>query len=180
MTIPLVRPLAREILVSGAAYRVQLAADRITLTPKGRRKGGIEITWEELLAWREHDTVAPLIARSSAAPPRAALSDIAQELRTAAASLAKADAGLVQAGALPAELRADMTSDPVYGRPEQASDWFIEPLLTVREVASVLRVSTRAVRHLALRSIVIAGETRYRQSEVRQFLQKQESSVRRW
>lgn len=69
MTTPLVRPLAREMLVSGAVYRVQ---------------------------------------------------------RTAEASLAKAGASLVQAGALLAELRAEMGADPVFGRPEQASDWFIE------------------------------------------------------
>ena len=93
---------------------------------------------------------------------------------------AKADASLVQAGALPGELRTEAAGDPIHGRAEQASNWFIEPLLTVREVASVLRISTRAVRHLALRSIVLAGEVRYRQSEIREFLRKQESSARRW
>lgn len=55
-----VRPLAREILVSGTACRVQIAADRIALNAKGRSKGAIEITWDELLAWRAHDMDAHL------------------------------------------------------------------------------------------------------------------------
>lgn len=180
MTTPLVRPLTREILVSGTAYRVQLTADRLTLTPKGRRKGAIEITWDALIAARDSDTAVPAPASPSAGTPRAVLSEIAKELRVAAASLASADETLIQAGALPVELRAEMSTDPVYGRPDRRDDWFIEPLLTEREVASVLRISTRAVRHLALRSIALAGETRYRQSEIREFLRSQEVSTRRY
>lgn len=180
MTTPLVKPLAREVLVSGTAYRVTIAADRITLKAKGKRKDDIDITWDDLLSWRDHGVEAPPVARAPSHPPPSVLTDVAQDLRTAAASVAKADASLVQAGALPQELRTEAAGDPVYGRAEQASDWFIEPLLTVREVASVLRISTRAVKHLALRSIVLAGEVRYRQSEIREFLRKQESSARRW
>lgn len=180
MTTALVKPLAREVLVSGTAYRVTIAADRLTLKAKGKRKDDIDITWDELLTWRVHDVETPPVTRAPSHPPRSVLTDVAQELRTAVASLAKADASLVQAGALPAELRTEPAGDPVYGRVEHASDWFVEPLLTVREVASVLRISTRAVKHLALRSIVLAGETRFRQSEIRDFLRKQESSVRRW
>lgn len=180
MTTALVKPLSREVLVSSTAYRVTIAADRITVKAKGKRKDDVDITWDELLTWRAHDVETPPVTRAPSHPPGSVLSDVAQDLRTAAASLAKADASLVQAGALPPELRTEAAGDPVYGRAEQASDWFIEPLLTVREVASVLRISTRAVKHLALRSIVLAGEVRYRQSEIREFLRKQESSARRW
>lgn len=180
MTTALVNPLSREVLVAGTAYRVTIAVDRITLRAKGKRTNAIDITWDELLTWREHDVETPPVTRAPSHPPRSVLTDVAQDLRAAAASLAKADAGLVQAGALPPELRTESAGDPVYGRAEQSSDWFIEPLLTVREVANVLRISTRAVKHLALRSIVLAGEVRYRQSEVREFLRKQESTTRRW
>jgi hypothetical protein len=67
-----------------------------------------------------------------------------------------------------------MEPDPVYGRPEQRSDWFIEPLLTAAEVASILRLSTAAVGRLRIRWISLAGERRYRQSEVRQYLTREE------
>ena len=179
MTTPLVRPLMREILIAGSVYRVLIATDRLSLTPKGRRKGGIEVTWDALLAMHEQDAEPRNAAPARVAPP-SVLTEVAQELRTATTSLANAETGLIQAGALPASLRAETPPDPIYGRPEQASDWFIEPLLTVREVAAVLRVSTRAVKTLALRTISIAGEQRYRQSEIRQFLKQQEASVRRW
>lgn len=182
MTTPLVRPLTREILVGGTAYRVLLSADRLTLTPKGHRKGAVEVTWDEILAWHARDSApsATPLAAPTSSPPRSILSELAVEVRSASASLARADQTLTQAGALPPELRAEMATDPQYGRPEERSDWFIEPLLTDREVASILRLSTRAVRRLPIRSIVLAGETRYRQSELRAYLQKQESKVRSW
>lgn len=177
VTAPLVRPLKREVLVGGTAYRLLLTADRLTLTPKGRRKGTVEITWDELLAWHARESAAPAVpeAARSTSPPRAILNDIAQELRAATASLARADETLTLAGALPAPLQAAMDSDPHHGPVEERSDWFVEPLLTIHEVASVLRLSTRAVRRLPLRTIPIAGEIRYRQSEIRRFLQEQES-----
>lgn len=182
MTTPLVRPLAREVLVGDTAYRVLLTADRITLTPKGRRKGAVELTWDELLAWHARESLpaaAPDASRAASAP-RAVLSEVAAELRSATASLARADQTLTHAGALPAELRAEMATDAKFGRAEERSDWFIEPLLTPSEVASVLRLSTRAVRRLPIRSVLLGGEVRYRQSEIRHFLQKQDSKLRTW
>lgn len=159
-----------------------LTADRVTLTPKGRRKGAIEVTWDELVAWGHRDVAppAPVEATSSPSAPRAVLSEIANEVRAATASLTRADQALAQAGALAPALRAEMPTDAQYARPEERSDWFVEPLLTPAEVASILRLSTRAVRRLSLRMILLAGETRYRQSEIRAFMQKQESSARRW
>lgn len=182
MTTPLVRPLAREVLIGRTAYRVMLSADRLTLTPKGRRKGVIEVTWDELVAWGGRDASAPAAPETAAATtgPRAVLSEIASEVRAATASLVRADQALARAGALPQALRAEMATDPQYGRLEERSDWFIEPLLTAAEVASILRLSTRAVRRLPLRTIMLSGETRYRQSEIRSFLQKQEGKARTW
>jgi hypothetical protein len=180
VTTPLVRPLTREILVGGSAYKLVIAADRLVLTPKGRRKG-VEVTWDQLLVFHERASEPPALAASKpsvAGVSRSILNEIALALRTATSSLSKADDTLTQAGVLPAELRAELRPDPLYGPGEDRSDWFVEPLLTDREVASILRVSTRALRRLALRSILVAGETRYRQSEIREFLRKQESRIR--
>jgi hypothetical protein len=178
VTTPLVRPLTREILVGGSAYKLVISADRLALTPKGRRSGGIEVTWDQLLAFQERAAETPAPAVSKSGVTRSILNEIALALRAATSSLSKADETLTQAGVLPAELRAELHPDFVYGANEERSDWFVEPLLTDREVASILRLSTRAVRRLPLRSIMVAGEARYRQSEIREFLRKQESRVR--
>ena len=182
MSAPLIRPLKRELLVGGTSYRLLLTVSRLTLTPKGKRKGGVEFTWDDLLALHARGSEAPVASGSpsSAGPPRAILSEIATELRAAVTSLSRADQTLALAGVLPASLRAELASDPQYGPTEERSDWYIEPLLTIREVASVLRLSTRAVRRLPIRTILIAGEVRYRQSEIRHFVLKQESTVRTW
>jgi hypothetical protein len=178
VTTPLVRPLTREILVGGAAYKLVISADRLVLTPKGRRLGGVEVTWDLLLAFQERAVETPTSGPSRSGASRSILNEIAVALRAATASLSRADETLTQAGVLPAELRAELRPDSVYGASEDRSDWFVEPLLTDREVASILRLSTRAVRRLPLRSIIVGGETRYRQSEIREFLRKQESRVR--
>jgi hypothetical protein len=133
-----------------------------------------------VLAWRVAHAEATSLSAAEANVPRSVLGDVAGALREATALLARADETLAQAGALPAELRMQPPSDPHFGRPEHRDDWFVEPLLTEREVASILRLSTRAVRRLALRSIRLGGQTRYRQSELRHFLQNQESTVQRW
>lgn len=179
MTTPLVRPLTREILVSGTTYKVTLTTDRIVLKAKGRRKG-VEITWDELITFevRHGEAPVPTVPPPEAprkAPPRAVLTDIVREVRAASAALTRADDVLTQAGALPAALMAEMAADPTYGRSEPMDHWFVEPLLTIAEVASILRLSPRAVRRLSLPTITLAGEPRYRQSELREYLRRQES-----
>jgi hypothetical protein len=181
VTTPLVRTLAREILVAGTSCRVVLSAGSITLTRKGGRKE-VEIIWDELLTWHKSGEATPREAeapRGAIQAPRSVLADIADQVRAAAAALTRADATLTQAGALPPQLRMELRGDPQFGQPPEREDWFIEPLLTEREVASVLRVSTRAVRRLPLRSVSIAGEQRYRQSELRHYLSRLESGPRR-
>jgi hypothetical protein len=177
VTTPLVKPLTREILVAGTAYKVTVATDRLTIREKGRRTS-MEVTWDELLARREPAVPEPVAPQRAVEAPRAILAEVAREIRTAAASLTRADEVLTQTGGVPRELLMEMSSDPTYGRAEQRDDWFVEPLLTPSEVASILRVSTRAVRRLPLRSIILNGEQRYRQSALRDFLRKQESRLR--
>lgn|GEM_PF-2764291 len=183
MTTPLVNALSREILIGGTAYIVTLAADRLSVRRKGSRKS-LEIAWDDLLTFeqRADAATAPLPAVDTSrgsAPPKAILNEIAQGLRTAAAALAYADDILTQSGALPAALMAQAASDPTYGRATQQDHWFVEPLLTVVEVASILRISPRVVRRLGLRSISIGGEERYQQSVIREYLREHERASQR-
>jgi hypothetical protein len=176
VTTPLVRPLSREILVAGTAYRVTLHTDHIALTRKGHRLG-IEVTWDDLITSRNAE-VSKASAASFTDLPRAIAGDVAREVRAATDALTRARAVLEQAGALPAVLLAEMKSDPVYGRAEERHDWFVEPLLMIAEVASILRVSRRAVRRLPIPNLSIAGGERYRQSQIRDYLRKQETRLR--
>jgi hypothetical protein len=178
VTTPLIRRLTREILVSGMAYKLVLMADRLLLTPKGRRKAAIEVTWDQLLTLYERTGDSGAQATPAPAIPKTILSEIALEVRTANVSLTRAEETLIQAGVLPPELRATMRTDTIYGPSEDRADWYIEPLLTEAEVASIVRLSARAIRRLGIRSISLQGEIRYRQSEVREFLRRQESQVR--
>ena len=158
------------------AYKVTLETDRLRLIPKGRRKGGIELTWEELLTVADSEATGPVISEAPAVP-RVVLAEVAEDVRTAASALTRADGALAQAAGLPASLRAEIAADPVHGRVPEREDWFVEPLLTVTEVASILRVSTRAVRRLSIKAVSISGEVRYRQSEIRRFLRQQEAPI---
>ena len=69
---------------------------------------------------------------------------------------------------------AQVASDPTYGRSSPQDHWFVEPLLTIVEVASILRVSTRVVRRLGLQVVRVGGEERYLQSVIRDYLREQQ------
>jgi predicted NBD/HSP70 family sugar kinase len=107
--------------------------------------------------------------------PEAVAADAAKQIRAARDALARASDALSRAGSLPASVLATLEPDPVYGRVDHHSDWFIEPLLTSDELASILRISKRTVASLPITSLLISGERRYRQSEVRRFLTEQET-----
>lgn len=180
MTTPLVKSITREVLVSGAAYKVTMTAEHLKIVRKGGRKG-VEISWDDLINF-EHDvdaTIAPVAASANEDrtrnPTRSILNEIAQDLRAATGALARADEVLTQAGALPAALMAQVGADPTYGSAQQHDHWFVEPLLTIVEVASILRVSTRAVRRLGLRVVRVGGEERYLQSIIREYLREQQT-----
>lgn len=181
MTTPLVKPITREVLVTGTSYKVTMTSEHLKLVRKGGRKG-VEISWDDLLAFehRVESAIAPVTLSATEqharTPARSILNEVAQDLRDASASLARADEVLTQAGALPAALMAQVASDPTYSRPSPQEHWFVEPLLTIVEVASILRVSTRVVRRLGLREIRVGGEERYLQSVIREYLREQEAS----
>jgi hypothetical protein len=175
MTTLLARPLTREILLGEDAFKVVVSPTGIRLTAKGRRKG-VEVTWESILALGDGiDTVPSEYSQSRTSDlPQPVAADVAREVRVASDALGRARSVLAGAGTLPAAVLAQVEPDPVYGRQEHRSDWYIEPLLTIAELASIVRLSRSAVARLPLRSIVIGGERRYRQSEVRQYLLNQE------
>jgi len=91
----------------------------------------------------------------------------------------RADHAFRPAGVLPPEVLADVAEDPFHSKPAQEPDWFIESLLTSRELSSILRLPAASVRALGIKSVQIAGETRYRQSVVRAYLIEQESAETR-
>jgi hypothetical protein len=55
-------------------------------------------------------------------------------------------------------------------------------LLTITEVAAILRVSTRVVRRLPIGTVPIGGEVRYLQSAIREYLKSTAlpATSRRW
>jgi hypothetical protein len=173
MATSLAKPVAREIVLGDQAYKVVISPEGLRLTRKGARKGA-ELTWDTVLALGQAPPSAPRQATSRADVPTAIAADIAKEVRTATDALGRARAVLAKAGSVPAALLMEAEPDAVYGRADSRTDWYIEPLLTPTEVASILRVSRTAVTHLGIPSVRVAGETRYRQSEIRRYLTSHE------
>jgi hypothetical protein len=175
VTTPLERPLAREIVLGDEAYKLWVSPGGLQLIRKGHRKG-LEITWDRIIELGQAVDPAAGPADSVSDLPQAIAGDVAREVRSARDALARAGEVLARAGELPAAVLADVEPDPVYGRPRHASGWFIEPLLTAAEVASILRITRAAVSRLRLPSVTIEGERRYRQSELRRYLSVREST----
>jgi hypothetical protein len=181
MTTPLTNALKREIYVADVAYRVTMTAEGVTLVRKGARKA-ITHSWEELLASPQPPADLAAVPEATKRTSRAVLTEVATAVRAAAAAIGTADEALTQAGALPERLTMALGGDPMHGAARHAEHWFIEPLLTITEVASILRVSTRVVRRLPIGTVPIAGEVRYLQSAVREYLKstEQPATQRRW
>lgn len=174
MTTPLRKPLAREIVLDDVAFKVVLSAEGLRIMRKGKRKAPV-VTWETILRLTQASPdERPPQPPAATDLPESIAGEIASEIAAARAALGRAGEKLSAAKDLPPALRLQIDPDPVYGDREQRSDWFIEPLLTPAEVAMVLRVSTATVSRLPIGWISIAGERRYRQSEVRRYLEREE------
>lgn len=178
MTTLLSRPLSREVLLDGAPFKVMISPTGVTITKKGRRAGK-EVGWDNVLALS--DITSPHLQRAVRATPtdlpEPIAADTARQIKTAKDALQRAAEILARAGSLPATVLSSVEPDPVYGRIEHESDWFIEPLLTADELASILRISTRSAADLPVPHMLIRGERRYRQSEVRRYLIDQQTNV---
>jgi hypothetical protein len=177
MTTVLDRSLAREVMIEGHPFKVVISPTGVRVTEKGHRKG-TEVTWETILARGQKPmAVQPQPVSPSDLPPAVA-ADVAREVQKASQALGRARDALSNSGSVPAMLLSDIEPDRLYGRIEHDSDWFIEPLLTAEELASILRVSKTTAAHLPIPAVQIAGERRFRQSEVRQYLARQETRSR--
>lgn len=182
MATPLSKPVVRELVLDEVPFRVTMSPEGVSIRRKGRRKAPV-VTWETILrlsqASREDAPTPSPVPRGL---PDSIAGEIAAEIVTARTALGRAGEKLGAAKDLPPELRLQIDPDPVYGDREQRTDWFVEPLLTQTEVAALLRVSKAAVARLPIRWISIAGERRYRQSEIRRYLEREEreGSYGRW
>lgn len=176
MTTALTKSIVRTVLVGDTRYKVVLTTAGMRLTEHAKRRG-IEVSWSSLIALiekdgREVDTTNTTVGTGV---PEAITSDVAREIRSAVAALGRADDAFRAAGVLPPEVLVDVASDPFHHRPNQEPDWFIEPMLTIKELSSILRLPVTVVRGLGIKSVTIAGETRFRQSAVRAYLVEQEA-----
>lgn len=176
MTTPLTKAVARLVTIGDTRYKIVMTANGVRLTEHGKRRG-IEVTWSSLIALIE--TQGREVDSTSTTPetgvPKAITKDVAREIRMAVAALMRADEAFKNAGVLPPEILTDVASDPFHGRAHQEPDWFIEPLLTTNELASILRLPLASVRALPIKTVRITGEERYRQSIVRAYLIDQEA-----
>lgn len=175
MTTELKGTLARQITVGEIVYKVELTPTGIRITEKRKRRG-VETSWATLLALgSRHETSTT--TRDAAERGNASVNgDVAREIKNAANALDKAKQIIQSAGGLPALLVNDLEPDAVHLRTEHQDDWFVEPLLTPTEVAGILRIPLASVRSLEIPTLQIHGETRYRQSAVREFFRRSERS----
>jgi hypothetical protein len=167
--------LARQITVGETSYKVELTPTGIRITEK-RKRLGVETSWTTLLALGSRQREAPS-ARDTTEPGNASVNaDVAREIRNASKALDRASEVIQSAGGLPAVLVREAEIDDVHAKTEHREDWFVEPLLTPSELASILRIPLASVRSLDIPSLAVHGETRYRQSAVREFFRKAERS----
>ena len=177
MTTALAKPVTRAVTIGNVRYKVVMTPQGVRLTEHGKRRG-IEVSWSSLISLIEADGREMDTSQTTAGTgvPQAITQDVAREIRAAAAALTRADDAFRSAGILPPEVLTDVASDPFHRRPKQEPDWFIEPLLTAKELSSILRLPLASVRSLGIKSVRISGEVRYRQSLVRAYLIEHESN----
>jgi hypothetical protein len=182
MTTQLTKPIAREFLHRGARYKAVISADGIRVTPKGGRRA-VMLSWESVLSL-EHER--PAIGRDTdgqaagesgpGEKPQLGMqeviaADVLLLIREVTERLAQASALIDRASELPSVLAEHREPPPPSD--EQRSDWYIEPLLTIRQVSQLLGVSSRRVRGIALKAVILDGEVRYQPAELRRFLAAQ-------
>ena len=179
MTTRLQKPLAREIDHDGTLYKVLVAPDGLRISRKGTRSG-VQVSWDDILAVHETGPRLPPTAQAAApdrreSPKRPDLgmsdvvaADVLLLMRQAKETLDQASTLIDNASELPSTLASHREPPPPGER--ERSDWFIEPLLSLRDVSKLLGVSTRRVRGLPLRAVNLDGDVRYQPAEIRRFL----------
>lgn len=180
MTVAITKPIARTVFIGDLRYKAVMTTHGVRLTEHGKRRG-VEVSWSSLISLIDRDGREVDTTRDTPGTgvPEAITKDVAREIRTAVAALSRAHDAFCAAGVLPPEVLADVAEDPFNARPTQEPDWFVEPLLTLKELASIFRLPSASVRALGIKSVQIAGEVRFRQSVVRAYLIEQESAPTR-
>jgi hypothetical protein len=179
MTTALTKPLARQVDYDGHQYKVVVSAEGIRLTPKGARRG-VALTWSDILSFDEAPAGGSDGVDLSAAPSArtgnsrklgmqdVVAADVLILMKRANETLAEAATLIDHASELPS-LLANNRELPQPTEKER-SDWYIEPLLTIRQVSQLLGVSSRRVRTLPLKSMNLDGQIRYHPADLRRFL----------
>lgn len=168
--IPILRAFTRQVLIGGEPHKVVITPDEIHISRLGTRKR-TSWSWAGLATPDPAPVSQPIPAEEpSAKLPTAVSLRVARVLDASLEALHTARTEVESAAGLAPLLRVELPPDGSYGRPTPRDDWFIEPLLTIAEVASVLRITTRSVRTLALETVMIGSESRYRQSVVRNYI----------
>lgn len=172
MATLLQQPLTRMVILGQQTYKVVLSPESVRISLKGHHRA-TTVPWSALLSLGETEATrandgADDVDRSAAAEVSAA--HAAQELGAALKALGRAQTALVRAGALPAEVLLKVKTDPVHGTAKQDENWFIEPMLTAAEVASILRIPPKLVGSLGLKRVNVAGMPRYKQADVRRYI----------
>jgi hypothetical protein len=176
MTTALTKPIVRTVLLGDTRYKIVMTAQGVRINQHAKRRG-IEVSWSSLvdLIDSKGGEVGNTKTTADTGVPQAITKDVAREIRSAITALARADDAFRVAGILPPEILNDVASDPFHPRSNQEPDWFIEPLLTAKELSSILRMPLAIVRGLGIKTVRIAGEERFRQSAVRAYLIEQET-----
>jgi hypothetical protein len=179
MTTALTKPLARQVEYDGHLYKVVVSADGVRLTAKGARRG-VMLTWGDVLNFDEVPaSVGDGGGLADAPSPRTAnarklgmqdvvAADVLLLMKRANETLAEAATLIDHASELPSLLAKNR--EPPQSSEKERSDWFIEPLLTIRQVSQLLGVSSRRVRSLPLKAIKLDEQIRYHPADLRQFL----------
>jgi hypothetical protein len=170
--------LARQVKIGDTSYKVELSATGWRLTEKRKRRSA-EISWQTLVALGSRDATRPAERDTAVIGNSAVSADVAKEIRTATKALERARDVIAAAGGLPAVLVCDIEPDPVHGLMESREDWFVEPLLTLHELASILRVAPATARSVEIPSVIIFGEIRFR-AITRARLPPQERAAGAW
>jgi hypothetical protein len=109
MTTALTKPVARTVAIGDVRYKAVMTTHGIRLTEHGKRRG-IEVSWSSLIALidREGREVDTTSTTPGTGVPEAITKDVAREIRSAVAALARADDAFRAAGVLPPEVLADV------------------------------------------------------------------------
>lgn len=164
--------LTRMVEHNGEWYRIVLSESGLRCSVKGRQRSW-QFTWSELLEDRDAERTRATATRATPAPPALGMppivaADVLVLMRRAGESLTEASLLITNASDLPATLAAHR--EPPERAERERSDWFIEPLLTLRQVSELLNVSSRRVRTLGLKAIDLDGQIRYHPAEVRRYI----------